>query len=124
MKCALCDEVGTIHICNIDEETGDKEMVSYCEKHLPDNYSKNINMAEMINEKITKLKTIITFAKEHSRFPNFTELQSMGYYGEIPCDVNNVHDFNKMLEFLETLVEFVEKEGRFPDNEELPDPFE
>ncbi len=68
--------------------------------------------------------SIITFAKQQSRFPNSTELQNMRCYGEIPCDLDNASDFKIKLEFFEKLVEFQEKEGRFPDNDELPDPFE
>jgi len=123
MKCALCDDIGTIHITEIDEKTGKKKSISYCQKHLPDKYSTNINMKEMINEKNSKLRSIIAFAKEQSRFPNSTELQNMRCYGEIPCDLDSVSDFKIKLEFFEKLVEFQEKEGRFPDNDELSDPF-
>ena len=80
-------------------------------------------MESAIDDKIARLKGLIAFTKEHSRFPNSQELMQFGGFGNIPCDPDSADDFRIKVKFFEKWIAFLETNRRSPTNDELPDPF-
>lgn len=124
MNCAVCQESTTVLVFKVDEESGARKTVPYCEVHLPRKDALASRMEEILDDSISKIKRVISFAAEHARFPNSAEIRQMGEVGEFPCDPNDNIEFREKLMFLDQLVSFAESERRFPNRRELPDPFE
>ena len=105
-NCAVCQESTTYLVFKVDEDSGAKITVPYCEAHLPRKDALESRMENILDDSIAKLKRVIAFAAEHARFPDSAEIRQMGEVGEFPCDPDDDIEFREKLAFLDQLVSF------------------
>ena len=123
MDCDVCGASATVHVTELDADTGEKTGRHLCEVHAQEAGYAVPSGAEAVMQLVPQIRKLTAFIKANKRMPSPAELEQLGGFGHISSAKPGTKEFNNQLAYFEALADFIEAHGRPPTENELPDPF-